>query len=66
MKTLPEIERAIEDLPPAEKAELLLFIAQNLRECQAPLPDPRSFSAEQLQAWLSEDEAAMRRFEAGA
>jgi hypothetical protein len=66
MKTLVEIERAIEELPSAEKTELLLFVAKSLRGEQAPLPQPRLFSDEQLQAWMDEDEAAMRRFRAGA
>ena len=66
MKTLVEIERAVEELPPAQKTELLLFVAQSLREEQAPLPEPRLFSDDQLQAWLDEDEAAMRRFRTGA
>ena len=66
MKTLAEIERAAEELPPAERTELLLFVARSLRQEQAPLPQPRLFSDEQLQAWMDEDEEAMRRFRAGA
>ena len=66
MKTLAEIERAVEELPPAEKMELLLFIARRLREEQAPLPESRDFSDEQLRAWMDEDEEAMRRFRSGA
>jgi hypothetical protein len=65
MKTLVEIERAVEELPPTEKTELLLFVAQSLREEQSPLPGPRLFSDEQLRAWMDEDEAAMRRFRTG-
>ena len=66
MKTLAEIERAAEELPPAERTELLLFVARSLRQEQTPLPQPRLFSDEQLQAWMDEDEEAMRRFRAGA
>jgi hypothetical protein len=66
MKTLAEIERAVEQLPPAHKTELLLFVAQNLRREQAPLPEPRLFSDEQLRAWIDEDQAAMSRFRTGA
>jgi len=66
MKTLAEIESAVEELPPAQRTELLLFVAQSLREVQAPLPEPRDFSDEQLRTWMDEDEAAMRRFQAGA
>jgi hypothetical protein len=66
MKTLAEIERAVEELPLGEKTELLLFVARRLREEQAPLPEPRDFSDEQLRAWMDEDEEAMRRFRSGA
>lgn len=66
MKTLDEIERAVEELPSAQKTELLQFVAQSLREEQAPLPEPRLFSDDQLRTWMDEDEAAMRRFRAGA
>ncbi|MCI0536151.1 MAG: hypothetical protein L0Z50_13075 [Verrucomicrobiales bacterium] len=66
LKTLVEIERAVEELSSSQKTELLLFVAQSLRGEQATLPDPRLFSDEQLRAWMDEDEAAMRRFRAGA
>ena len=66
MKTLAEIERAAEELPIGERTELLLFLAESLRKDQAPLPAPRLFSEAQLQAWMDEDEEAMRRFNAGA
>jgi hypothetical protein len=65
MKTLAEIESAVEELPATQRAELLLFVARSLREEQAPLPEPRLFSAEQLGAWMDEDEEAMRRFRVG-
>ena len=66
MKTLVEIERAAEELPIAQRTELLLFLAESLRKEQAPLPEPRTFSEAQLKAWMDEDEEAMRRFKAGA
>lgn len=66
MTTLIEIERAVAGLPSSEKTELLLYVAQSLRAQQAPLPEPRRFSDEQLQAWVDEDEEAMRRFRANA
>jgi hypothetical protein len=66
MKTLTEIEQAVEELPPGQKTELLLFVAKSLRDEQAPLPEARDFSDEQLRAWMDEDEEAMRRFRAGA
>ena len=65
MKTLVEIERAAEELPSAQRTELLLFLAETLRKEQAPLPEPRQFSTEQLQTWMDEDEKAMRSFRAG-
>jgi hypothetical protein len=66
MKTLAEIERAVEELPAAQKTQLLFFVAQSLRDNEIPLPEPRLFSQEQVQAWLDEDEEGMRRFQAGA
>jgi hypothetical protein len=62
MSTLVEIETAAAALSTGEKAELLLFVAQQLRAEQAPLPEPRLFSDDQLQAWMDEDEEEMRRF----
>jgi hypothetical protein len=62
MKTLSEIERAAESLPPAQKTELMLFLAQLLRKEQAPLPEPRVFSNSQIEGWMREDEEAMRKF----
>jgi hypothetical protein len=66
MSTLVEIESAAAALSASEKAELLLFVAQQLRTEQAPLPEPRLFTPDQLQAWMDEDEEDMRRFRAGA
>ena len=66
MKTLVEIERAVEELPSSQKTELLLFVAQSLRAEQAPLPEPRLFSDDQLREWMDADEAAMRHFRSGA
>lgn len=66
MSTLMEIESAAAALSAGEKAELLLFVAGQLRSEQAPLPEPRLFTPEELQAWMDEDEADMRRFRAGA
>ena len=66
MNMLVEIEQAVGGLPSAQKAELLLFVAQSLREEQAPLPEPRLFSDAQLRTWMDEDEEAMRHFRADA
>jgi hypothetical protein len=63
--SLTEIEKEAQNLPVAKRTELLLFLAESLRKEQAPLPEPRIFSDPQLQAWMDEDEDAMRRFRAG-
>jgi len=65
MSTLAEIESAVEALPAREKAELLLFVAGKLRAEGTPLPEPRLFTPEQLQAWMDEDEEDMRKFRVG-
>jgi hypothetical protein len=62
MSTLAEIEAAVETLPANEKEQLLFFVAQQLRGEAAPLPEPRKFSKEQMDAWIAEDEEDMRRF----
>ena len=64
MSTLAEIESAAAALSPQDKAELLLFVAGQLRAEGAPLPEPRLFSPEQLVAWMDGDEADMRKFRA--
>jgi hypothetical protein len=66
MKSLTDIEQAVEELPAGQKTELLLFVEQSLRAEQAPLPEARDFSDEQIRSWLDQDEEAMRRFEKGA
>ncbi len=65
MSTLAEVESAVTALPAREKAEPLLLVAGQLRAEGAPLPEPRLFSPEQLQAWMDEDEGDMRKFRAG-
>ena len=66
MSTLAEIEKAADTLPPQEKQELILFLAARLRAAGARLPEPRHFSREQVESWIAEDEAALRRFQHGA
>jgi hypothetical protein len=63
MSTLSEIEVAAAALPPAEKQELMLFLAARLRSEGAKLPEPRQFSPQEIAAWIAEDEADMRRFQ---
>ena len=66
MQSLVDIEQAVENLSAEQQAELLLFVAERLRSQQAPLPEPREFSEEQMLVWLDEDERAMERFRAGS
>ena len=66
MTTLAEIERAAEQLPGAEQTKLFYFLVQRIFATGLPLPEPREFSAEQLQHWLEIDEADMNRFRTGA
>ena len=62
MTKLAEIEAVVDALPPADKQELLLFLAARLRAQAGQLPPPRKFSPEQLHSWIAEDEAEMQRF----
>jgi len=66
MSTLAEIEKAAEALPPKDKQELMLFLAARLRSEGARLPEPRQFSREEIESWIIEDEADLRRFRQGA
>lgn len=65
MSTLAEIEAAADSLPPEQKQELILFLATRLREAGVKLPEPRQFTREQIDGWIAEDEADMRRFREG-
>jgi len=62
MSTLAEIEQAAEKLSPQEKQELMLFLGARLRTDGVRLPAPRRFSREQVQSWIAEDDAELRRF----
>ena len=66
MSTLAEIEKAADALPAPQKQELILFLAARLRAAGARLPEPRQFSRDQVEAWITEDEADMQRFQRGA
>ncbi len=65
MSNLEEIEAAVTSLAASEKLELLVFVAGQLRAEGSPLPEPRLYSAEELEGWMNEDEEDMRRFRAG-
>jgi hypothetical protein len=61
MVTLADIEAAAVSLSPAEKQELMLFLASRLRAEGAMPPEPRVFSADEMSRWIEEDEADLRR-----
>ena len=65
MSTLAEIEAAADALPRDEKQQLLLFLAARLRAQGGRLPPPRQFTGEQLNVWIEQDEAEMKRFRDG-
>jgi hypothetical protein len=65
VSTLMEIEQATVKLPAEEQKRLLRFLLRILPVNEAELPEPRIFSDEEIQGWLAEDEASMRRFREG-
>jgi hypothetical protein len=64
MVTFAEIESAAAGLLPAEKQELMLFLASRLRAEGALLPELRTFTPDEMAGWTPEDEADMRRLRA--
>ena len=60
MSTLLEIEKAAEMLPRHQQRELFGFLLKKLRMDGPPLMAPRIFSAEEMNAWMDEDEADLR------
>jgi len=65
MSTLMEIQQATLKLPAEEQKRLPRFLLRILPVNEAELPEPRIFSNEEIQGWLAEDEASMRRFREG-
>lgn len=65
MNTLADIEAAADALSPQQKQELFLFLATRLRADETQPPPPREFSREQIEGWIADDEAGMRRFQGG-
>ncbi len=63
MSTLAEIEKAAEELSPEEKQRLMVFLAARLRAGCPPVSPPRTFSREQIEAWVKEDEEEARALE---
>ena len=66
MSTLVEIEQAAVKLPAVEQQQLLRFLLRVVPVNESELPEPRIFSEAEIQGWLAEDEASMRRFREGA
>ena len=66
MSSLMDIEQAAVKLPPQQQQQLLRFLLRVVPVADAELPAPRQFSQEEIQCWLAEDEASMRRFREGA
>ena len=62
MSKLNELEAGSEGLSPEEKRQLIVFLAARLRAEGSTLPEPRTFSIEQINGWIAEDEADLRRF----
>jgi hypothetical protein len=65
MKDLSEIEAAIGTLSVEDQQALLLFLAERLRGQRQGKPAPRLYASEQIDGWIAEDEAEMRRFREG-
>ncbi len=63
MSTLAEIENAAEALSVEQKQELFLFLAARRRAGAGHTLPPREFSREQIEGWIADDEAGMRRFQ---
>jgi hypothetical protein len=60
MNTLAELEKATEALSPEEKQRLIVFLAARLRAENPSVPSPRTFSLEEIEAWVKEDEEEAR------
>jgi hypothetical protein len=62
VSTLTEIEQAAVKLTAEEQKRLLRFLLRILPLNEVELPEPRIFSKEEIESWLAEDAAGMRRF----
>jgi hypothetical protein len=65
MSKLLDIEQAAVRLPAEEQQQLLRFLLRVVPVADVELPVPRQFTEEEIQGWLAEDEAGMRRFREG-
>ncbi len=66
MSSLAEIEMAAEKLPAQDQRELFKFLLGKLRSGGPPLPTPRIFTSQEMQAWMVEDEKDMRELSQGS
>ena len=64
MSTLTEIEAAAAELSDGDKIALVRFLIELMPPQQGPLPKPREFSLEEMNAWMEEDAEAGREFRA--
>ena len=60
-----DIEQAAVKLSAEEQQRLLRFLLRVVPMTETELPAPRQFTEEEIQGWLAEDEASMRRFREG-
>ncbi len=63
MTTLAELEKAVESLSPEEKQRLMVFLAARLRAESPRIAPPRTFSRDEIEAWVKEDEEEARALE---
>ena len=63
MSTVAELEKAVETLSSEEKQRLMVFLAARLRADNSRTPPPRTFSREEIEAWVEEDEEEARAFQ---
>jgi hypothetical protein len=60
-----DIEQATVKLPAEEQKRLLRFLLRILPVNDAELPEPRTFSDEEIQGWLAEDAASLGQLRKG-
>ena len=63
MGTFAELEKAVEALSPEEKQRLMVFLAARLRADNPRTPPPRTFSRDEIEAWVKEDEEEAQALE---
>jgi len=63
MRTLADLEKDVESLSPEDKQRLMVFLAARLRADGLRIPPPRTFSRDEIEAWIKEDEEDARALE---